>query len=177
MSQLPLHLLGSPVLRQRSAEVTAVDDKLRKFIDDLFDTMAANKGVGLAANQVGVARRVAVIDADGDRLVLINPEIIEGEGRDTAEEGCLSIPDVYADVTRPARITVEATDQDGNRYRREAEGLLGRAIQHEIDHLDGILFLDHLGPIKRKMLLAKFRKEHKDATYIKEVGPTHAGSS
>lgn len=177
MSLLPLHLLGSPVLRQRSAEIAVVDEETRKFIDDLFETMAAAKGVGLAANQVGVSRRVAVIDVDGDRLVLVNPEIIEGEGRDTAEEGCLSIPEIYAEVTRPARVTVEATDREGNRYRREAEGLIARAIQHEIDHLDGILFVDHLGPIKRKMLLAKYRKEHKDANYIKEVGPTHAGSS
>jgi peptide deformylase len=107
----------------------------------------------------------------------VNPVIIEGEGRDTAEEGCLSIPEIYAEVTRPAKVTVEATDRDGKRFRHEAEGLLARAIQHEIDHLDGILFLDHLGPIKRKMLLAKFRKEHKDSTYIKEVGPSHAGSS
>jgi peptide deformylase len=177
MSLLPLHLLGSPVLRQRSAEVGTIDDETRKFIDDLFETMAAAKGVGLAANQVGVARRIAVIDADGDRLVLINPVILEGEDRDTAEEGCLSVPDIYAEVTRPARITVEATDRDGNRYPREADGLLARAIQHEIDHLDGILFLDHLGPIKRKILIGKFKKEHKDGTYIKEVGPSHAGSS
>ena len=177
MSLLPLHLLGSPVLRQRSAEVTVVDEETRRLIDDLFDTMAAAKGVGLAANQVGVARRVAVIDADGDRLVLVNPVIIESEGRDAAEEGCLSIPEIYAEVTRPAQVTIEATDRDGNRYRHDAAGLLARAIQHEIDHLDGILFVDHLGVIKRKMLLSRYRKEHKDATYIKEVGPSHAGSS
>jgi peptide deformylase len=176
MSLLPLHLLGSPVLRQRSAEVTVVDDETRRLIDDLFETMVAAKGVGLAANQVGVARRVAVIEADDTRLVLVNPVIIEGEGRETAEEGCLSIPEIYAEVTRPARVTVEATDRDGNRYRHQADGLLGRAIQHEIDHLDGILFLDHLGPIKRKMLLTRFRKEHKDDPYIKEVGSSHAGS-
>ena len=176
MSLLPLHLLGSPVLRQRSVEVTEVDDATRRLIDDLFDTMAAAKGVGLAANQVGVARRVAVIDADDVRLVLVNPVILEGQGRETAEEGCLSIPEIYAEVTRPGRVTVEATDRDGNRYRQEAEGLLARAIQHEIDHLDGILFVDHLGPMKRKMLLARFRKEHKDEPYIKEVGTSHAGS-
>ena len=177
MSLLPLHLLGSPVLRQRSAEVKVVDEETRRFIDDLFETMATAKGVGLAANQVGVARRVAVIDVDGDRLVLVNPVIIESEGRDAAEEGCLSIPEIYAEVTRPAQVTVEATDRDGNRYRRDATGLLARVIQHEIDHLDGILFVDHLGVIKRKMLLSRYRKEHKDATYIKEVGPSHAGSS
>src|SRR4029077_12188623 len=102
MSLLTLHLLGSPVLRQRSAEVHVVDDEIRKFIDDLFETMAAAKGVGLAANQVGVAKRVAVIDAEGQRFAMVNPRIVSSQGSDTAEEGCLSIPDVFGDVTRPA---------------------------------------------------------------------------
>ncbi len=177
MSLLPLHLLGSPVLRQRSTEVGTIDDETRRFIDDLFETMHASKGVGLAANQVGIARRIAVVEADDDRLVLIDPVIVESEGKESAEEGCLSIPEVYAEVTRPGRITVEATGSDGLRYTREAGGLLARAIQHEIDHLDGILFLDHLGPIKRKMLLARYRKEHKDESYIKEVGSPAAGSA
>jgi len=177
MSLLPLHLLGSPLLRQRSVEVGTVDEEMKRFIDDLFETMRASKGVGLAANQVGVARRVAVVETEEDRFVLVDPVIIETEGRDSAEEGCLSIPEVYAEVTRPARVTFEATDREGSRYRREAEGLLARAIQHEIDHLDGILFLDHLGPIKRKMLLARYKKEHKDDSYIKEVGQTAAGST
>ncbi len=101
MSLLPLHLLGSPVLRERSAEVSAIDDEVRQFVDDLFETMHAAKGVGLAANQVGVARRVAVVETEDEKLVLINPVILDAEGRDTAEEGCLSIPKVYADVTRP----------------------------------------------------------------------------
>jgi peptide deformylase len=170
MSLLPLHLLGSPVLRQRSDEIAAVDDEVRRLVDDMFETMDAAKGVGLAANQIGVARRVAVVDADGDRFALINPAILEAEGRETGEEGCLSIPEIYGDVTRPGRIVVEATDPEGKRYRKEATGLKARAIQHEIDHLDGILFLDHLSLIKRQMLLAKYRREHKDDTgYIKEV--------
>lgn len=177
MSVLPLHLLGSPVLRQRSSEVGPVDEATRRFVTDLFETMQASKGVGLAANQVGVARRIAVVETEDARLVLINPVIIETEGRDTAEEGCLSIPEVYAEVTRPARVRVEATDADGKRYTWEGEGLAARAVQHEIDHLDGILFLDHLGPIKRKMLLARYKKEHKDENYIKEVGSTAAGSA
>jgi len=144
MSLLTLHLLGSPVLRQRSAEVEAFDDDLRKFIDDMFETMAAAKGVGLAANQVGVAKRVAVIDADGQRFAMVNPRIVSSQGRDTAEEGCLSIPDVFGDVTRPAEVTLEALDRDGQPFRLDASGLVARAIQHEIDHLDGILFLDRL---------------------------------
>jgi peptide deformylase len=170
MSLLPLHLLGSPVLRQRSAEVKVVDDEVRRLIDDMFETMDAARGVGLAANQVGIARRVAVVDADGDRFAMVDPVLIETEGRAAAEEGCLSIPDIYGDVTRPERIVVEALDREGNRYRKEATGLKARAIQHEIDHLDGILFLDHLSLVKRQMLLARWRREHKDDTsYVKEV--------
>jgi peptide deformylase len=170
MTVLPLHLLGSPVLRQHSTAVGMVDDEVRRLTENMFETMDAARGVGLAANQVGVARRVAVVDADGDRFAMIDPTIVETEGRATAEEGCLSIPDIYGDITRPERIIVEAMDEQGNRYRKEAIGLKARAIQHEIDHLDGILFLDHLSLIKRQMLLARWRREHKDDTgYIKEV--------
>ena len=177
MSLLPLHLLGSPVLRQRSAEIGEVDHEVRRLVEDMFETMDAAKGIGLAANQVGVARRVAVVDAEGDRFALIDPVIVEAEGRATAEEGCLSIPEIYGDVTRPDRIVLEAMDQQGNRYRKEATGLKARAIQHEIDHLDGILFLDHLSLIKRQMLLAKYRREHKDDTgHTKEVQAATARS-
>ncbi len=177
MPLLPLHLLGSPVLRQRSDEVTAVDDDVRALVASMFETMDAAKGVGLAANQIGVARRVAVIDADGHRIAMINPRVVSAEGRATAEEGCLSIPEVYADVTRPERVVLEALDAEGKPYRLEADALAARAIQHEIDHLDGILFVDHLGPIKRKKLLARWKKDHRnDTTYIKEVTPAAAPS-
>jgi peptide deformylase len=177
MSLLPLHLLGSPVLRQHSQEVKTVDDEVRRLLDDMFETMDAAKGIGLAANQVGVSRRVAVVDVDGDRFAMIDPRIIETEGRAVAEEGCLSIPDIYGDVTRPDRVVVEALDSAGNRYRKEATGLKARAIQHEIDHLDGILFLDHLSLIKRQMLLARWRREHKDDTgFTKEVSAASARS-
>lgn len=177
MSLLSLHLLGSPVLRQHSAEVKTVDEETRRLVADLFETMDAAKGVGLAANQVGVARRVAVVDADGDRFVMIDPAILETEGRSTAEEGCLSIPEFYGDVTRPERVVIEALDQAGTRYRKEATGLTARAIQHEIDHLDGILFLDHLSLLKRGMLLSRWRREHKDDTgYTKEVQAASARS-
>jgi peptide deformylase len=131
----------------------------------------------LAANQVGVARRVAVVDVDDDRFIMVNPRILETEGRASAEEGCLSIPDIYADVTRPDRVVIEALDAEGNSYRKEATGLKARAIQHEIDHLDGILFLDHLSLVKRQMLLAKWRREHKDdAGFTKEVTGASARS-
>lgn len=177
MSLLRLHLLGSPVLRQHSPEVLVVDDDVRQLIEDMLETMDAARGIGLAANQVGVAKRVAVVDVDGDRFALVNPRIIESEGRDVAEEGCLSIPDIYADVTRPDRIVVEALDANGIPYRKEATGLKARAIQHEIDHLDGILFLDHLSLIKRQMLMAKWRREHKDdPSFIKEVSAAPARS-
>jgi peptide deformylase len=175
MSLLSLHLLGSPVLRQRSADVQAVDDDVPRLIDDMFETMEAARGVGLAANQVGLARRVAVIDAEGQRFAMVNPVIVEAEGRATAEEGCLSIPEIYGDVTRAERVVLEALDREGQPFRLEAEGLTARAIQHEIDHLDGILFLDHLGLMKRKVLLARWKREHKDdPSYVKEVQPAAA---
>lgn len=177
MSLRPLHLLGSPVLRQHSQEIQTVDDDLRRLISDMFETMDAARGVGLAANQVGVPRRVAVVGVEDDRFVMVNPRIIETEGRVSAEEGCLSIPEIYADVTRPERVVIEALDAQGQPYRKEASGLTARAIQHEIDHLDGILFLDHLSLVKRQMLLAKWRREHKDdAGFTKEVSEASARS-
>jgi peptide deformylase len=175
-----LHLLGSPILRQKSPPVAQVDDAVRQLVDDLFETMRAAKGVGLAANQIGVARRVAVVDIgeeDPPPLVLINPVIVErGEEDEVAEEGCLSIPEIFGDVTRPLRVVVEALDQDGRGARVEAHGYKARAIQHEIDHLDGILFLDHLSAVKRSLLLSKWKKSRKGQTgYLKEVTPEPAG--
>ena len=170
MAVLPLHLLGSPVLRQRSAAVGRVDDETRRFIDELFETMDANKGVGLAANQVGVAKRVAVVEAEGKRIALVDPEITSTSGPKEAEEvGCLSIPEIFADVTRPANVTVKALDRDGKPFTLEATGLLARAIQHEIDHLDGILFVDHLGPMKRTLLLRKYKRENPDAGHVQKA--------
>jgi len=175
-----LHVLGSPVLRQKSPAVRTVDDEVRQLVDDLFETMRAAKGVGLAANQIGVARRVAVVDVgeeDPPPLVLINPVILErSEEDETAEEGCLSIPDIFGDVTRPARVVVEALDVEGKKVRTEASGYKARAIQHEIDHLDGVLFLDHLSAVKRNLLLSKWKKSRKGKKgYLKEVTPEPAG--
>jgi peptide deformylase len=171
MAVLDIHLLGSPVLRQPSTEVPAVDAEVRRFIDDLFETMDAAKGIGLAANQVGVTRRVAVVGVEDTRLVLVNPVILSAEGKARAEEGCLSIPDAYGEVTRAERIVVEALDREGTRYRREASGLLARAIQHEIDHLDGILFVDHLSTLKRQLLLSRWKREHQDLGLIRTLQP------
>lgn len=175
-----LHLLGSPVLRQRAQPVAPADSGVRELVDDLFETMRAAKGVGLAANQVGVAQRVAVVDVGeefGPPLVLINPRIVEaGSERESAEEGCLSIPDVYADVDRAHAIVLEALDRDGQPYRIPITGFRARAVQHEIDHLDGILFLDRLSAVKRGLLMAKWKKLRKGMTgHIKEVTPEPAG--
>ena len=171
MSLRDIHLLGSPVLRQRSGEVAAVDDEVRAFVQDLFETMDFSKGVGLAANQVGVARRIAVVGTDeAHRYALINPVIVEKEGTVKDEEGCLSIPDIYGDVERSARVVVEALDEHGRKRRIEGTELLARALQHEIDHLDGILFIDRVGPFKRRYLVRQWEKSRKGKTgYIKEL--------
>ncbi|MDX2192178.1 MAG: peptide deformylase [Gemmatimonadales bacterium] len=171
MSLLKLHRFGSAVLRQRAKEVAAVDDGVRALIDDMFETMDAAKGIGLAANQVGLALRVAVIGAGDRRFALVNPRIVESAGRATQEEGCLSLPDLYAEVTRPERIVVEALDRDGQPLRVEADGIVARCIQHEIDHLDGILFVDHIGPLKRQMVLKRYRKEHAGEPVVTDVTP------
>lgn len=151
-----------------------MDAAVRRLIDDLFETMDAANGVGLAANQVGVATRVAVVGTEEDRFAMVNPVIVSAEGRDRAEEGCLSIPDAFGEVTRPGRVVLEALDQNGAPFRREAEGLLARAIQHEIDHLDGILFIDHLGALKRQFLVARWKRDHKGEGLIKTVKPERA---
>jgi peptide deformylase len=180
VSVRPLHLLGSPVLRQRAANVERVDDDVRRLVDELFETMRAAKGVGLAANQIGIARRVAVVDVGDDDpppLVLINPVIVaRGADRDTSEEGCLSIPEIFGEVDRDVDITVEALDRDGRPYRLDLHGYKARAVQHEIDHLDGILFLDHLSAVKRGLLLAKWKRSRKGKPgYVMEVTPEPAG--
>lgn len=175
-----LHVLGSPVLRQRAPEVARVDDEVRRLVDDLFETMHAAKGVGLAAPQVGASQRVAVVDVGedlGPPLVLINPRIVESSAElETAEEGCLSIPDIYGDVERPLSVVLEALDRDGKEYRVPATGYRARAIQHEIDHLDGILFIDRLSAVRRSLLMSKWKKQRKGQTgFLKEVTPEPAG--
>ena len=180
MSVLKLHVLGSPVLRRKAAPIAAVDDDVRRLVDDLFETMRAAKGVGLAANQVGIARRVAVVDVGEESpppLVLINPRILTASPEtETAEEGCLSIPEIFGDVERAREVELEALDRDGCPYRVAISGYKARAVQHEIDHLDGVLFLDHLSAVKRSLLLAKWKKARKGKRgYLKEVSPEPAG--
>jgi len=156
--------LGDPVLREPTPDVEAFDDELKVLVDDLFATMAAAEGAGLAAPQVGVSRRVCVVDVrhvEGDhaRIALVNPRVTEASSeREREPEGCLSIPGVTEVVNRPARVVVEGLTPEGEPVRVEAEGLYARALQHEIDHLDGVLFVDHLTPLKRRLLLKRYRK-------------------
>jgi len=159
MAVRPVRMYGDPVLRQRAVEIRDFDESLRTLIADLRETMKAYRGVGLAANQIGVAQRVLVVDvpaeeegAPGHAYAMINPVILERSGSELGEEGCLSIPGVYDDVARARQVKVEFADAHGNRGALEAEGYLARAIQHEVDHLDGVLFVDRLSPLKRQFL-------------------------
>ncbi len=159
MALLDIHLLGSPVLRERTAPVDAVTDEVRRLADDMFETMHAAKGIGLAAPQVGRRERLFVAEVDERRVVLVNPEIVLAEGKSKGEEGCLSIPEVFGDVERPARVVVRGLGADGAPVEVDATGLLARCLQHELDHLDGRLFLDHLSMFKKRSALAQWERE------------------
>ncbi len=154
-----------PKLKAKAAPVAAGDDEVRGLLDDMLKTMYAAPGIGLAAPQIGVAKRVVVMDVSAkdeppQPMFLVNPEIVaSGEGRVVAEEGCLSLPEIYADVERAERVFVRFLDRAGEAREMDADGLLARCIQHEIDHLDGILFVDHLSMLKRKMLMRKLAKQ------------------
>ena len=156
MSILDIHVLGSPILRAETKIVAEVTDEVRKLADDMFDTMYAAKGIGLAAPQVGSSERLAVVDVDDQRYALINPEIVWEEGSERSEEGCLSIPDIYGDVDRAQRVLVRALDLEGNQIEIEATDLLARCLQHEIDHLHGRLFIDYLSFLKRRAAIGKW---------------------
>jgi peptide deformylase len=159
MSLLPIRVLGDPVLREETALVETFTPELQQLIDDMFETMHAAHGVGLAAPQVGRSERLTVMDVHGERYVLVNPVIVEREGSIKWEEGCLSIPELYGDVTRSARVVVEALDREGKPFTVEGRELLGVCLQHEIDHLHGRLFIDHLSLLKRQKLLAEWEDE------------------
>ncbi len=144
-------------LKKRALPVEEVDDEIRRLVDDMAETMYTAPGVGLAANQVGILKRVAVVDtdyadADPNLIVLINPEIIERDGKITWEEGCLSFPEILEDIDRAARIKVRALNRDGEPYELEAEDLKSVAIQHELDHLDGVTLIDRVSFLKRRMI-------------------------
>jgi peptide deformylase len=160
VSVLDIRVLGDPILREETSPVEQITDALRMLAKDMFDTMYLAKGIGLAAPQVGRSERLAVIDVNDKAFVIINPEIIELDSKTAkAEEGCLSIPDVYGDVERPVRVRVRALDLEGKPFEIEADELLARCLQHEIDHLHGKLFIDYLSVLKRRAALAKWTKE------------------
>jgi peptide deformylase len=161
VSILDLRVLGDPILRQETKPITAVTDEHRRLIDDMFETMRRAKGIGLAAPQVGRAERIAVIDVEGGTqpLALVNPTIVSFDAHtDKSEEGCLSIPDVFGDVERPIAVVVRALDRDGAPIEIAATDLLARCLQHEIDHLDGKLFIDYLSLLKRRSAMKQWER-------------------
>jgi peptide deformylase len=162
-------LMGDPVLREKAEPVDAFDAELVDLVQDMFETMYAAEGIGLAAPQIGVSRRIFVIDVrddeDPDRgpRAIINPEIVEhSDATDKAPEGCLSIPGIEEVVERPARVRLRAQDVAGAWFELEADELFARALQHEYDHLDGVLFLDRVGPLKRRMAVKRWKKLQED---------------
>ena len=159
----PILRYGERPLHQPASEVTAIDDATRKVVDDMIETMYAAPGVGLAATQIGVPLRIFVVDVSvgrspSDLLVMINPAFVERDGMQLEEEGCLSVPGFNATVVRPARAVVRALDREGNERTIEGKDLLARAFQHEMDHLDGTVFVDRLRGIKKDLILRKINK-------------------
>ncbi len=149
------------ILATAGEPVTAFDEQLKRLVEDMFETMYDDGGVGLAAQQIGLALRLFVMDCEGVKLVAANPEIINLEGEQLADEGCLSVGKVHAPLKRALRATLRAQDVNGEWFERTAEGLPARCFQHETDHNDGILFINHLSPLKRGMVLKRFQKMKK----------------
>jgi peptide deformylase len=159
-----------PVLAKPGAPVTVFDAKLKALVDEMFESMYAAQGIGLAAPQISISQRLTVIDCSfkknpEEKIVLINPEIIERDGKQIEEEGCLSLPDIREKVQRAAWVKVKAQNVDGEWFEVEGEELLARAMQHEIDHLDGILFIDRLSRLKRDLVLRKIKKLQKNGEW------------
>jgi peptide deformylase len=169
MAKLTILEFPDPRLRKKAAPVDVVDDKLRALIDDMFETMYAAPGIGLAATQVDVHRRLLVADVSSDKSapqVFINPVIVEKDGVTVTEEGCLSVPGYYEEVKRAEHIRVRYLDRDGRECEGEFEGLLAVCVQHEIDHLDGKLFVDYLSEAKRTRIRKKLEKERRNQTAV-----------
>ena len=159
----PIAKFGDPVLERPAAPVTVFDAALRKLVEDMFESMYAAHGVGLAAPQIGISKRIAVVDVTfkedlARKMVLINPEIIHKEGRQTSNEGCLSLPEFREKVARANRVTVRAQDVHGKTFEHTGEDLLARAFLHETDHLNGKLFISHISALKRDLIKRKIRK-------------------
>ncbi|MGA2841010.1 MAG: peptide deformylase [Steroidobacteraceae bacterium] len=169
-----------PRLRKTAAPVGVVDDAVRQLAADLLETMYAAKGVGLAATQVDVHRRVLVLDVSEERnqpMVFINPELLSAEGRGPGEEGCLSLPDIYDKVQRATHIRVRALGRDGNPFEIDADGLLAVCLQHEMDHLDGKLFVDYLSELKRQLIRRRLEKERKQRSSGSEARVAKPGAT
>ncbi len=163
MAERPIVLYGDPVLRENSEPVDEINQEVKDLVSDMVDTIKKAKGLGLAAVQVGVLKRIFLVDLSAVDLnetlrVYINPEIVETEGEVTYEEGCLSFPGIYQKVDRPAKVTIRATDLEGNRFEQTADGIAARAILHEFDHLEGKLFIDYLSSITRSLLKGRLKK-------------------
>jgi peptide deformylase len=159
----PIVKYGNPVLEKPAELVTEFDDQLKKLVEDMFESMYAAHGVGLAAPQIGISKRLAVIDVTfkedpGAKLVLVNPQVVRSEGKQTSSEGCLSIPEFREPVTRPQRVTVRAQDLEGKWFEKTGEELLARALMHETDHLNGRLYIHHISALKRDLMKRKIRK-------------------
>jgi len=159
-----------PVLARRGDEVTVFDEALAKLVDEMFESMYVAQGIGLAAPQIAISKRIAVIDVSfkknpKEKIVLINPEIIEREGKQLEEEGCLSLPEIREKVSRAEWVKIRAQDVTGKTFEMEGTELLGRCMQHEIDHLDGILFIDRISRLKREMVLRKIKKMQKNGEW------------
>jgi peptide deformylase len=164
MAKLDILTFPDPRLRNKARPVGRVDDDIRRLVDDMFETMYAAPGIGLAAIQVNVPLRIVVIDvseSNDSPLSLINPEILERSGEEQMDEGCLSVPGFYEPVTRAERVRVRALDRDGQPFELEADGLLAVCIQHEIDHLDGKLFVDYVSALKRQRIRRKLEKDQR----------------
>ncbi|UCB52633.1 MAG: peptide deformylase [Candidatus Zixiibacteriota bacterium] len=163
MTALSIRTYGDPVLRKRAKEITKVDEKIRNLASKMLRTLKDAGGIGLAATQVGEELRIFVVDRsqfqlEDSPLIVINPVVVNSRGEQTEEEGCLSLPGTYADVTRPLELTVRGMDLDEKEMVIEAKGVLSRVLAHEIDHLDGVLFVDHLGSLKRRLLSKKLKQ-------------------
>ncbi|MGQ0764581.1 MAG: peptide deformylase [Gemmatimonadota bacterium] len=162
MSILPIRVFGDPILRVETTPVSEITAELVQLVEDMYETMYAAGGIGLAAPQVGRNERLAVVDVDGDKLVIINPEIITESGSARDEESCLSIPDVFGSVDRATSVRVRALDIEGREFERDAIDLMARCLQHEIDHLHGRLFIDYLSYLKRRAALEEWDRLKKD---------------
>jgi peptide deformylase len=165
MARLPIIEFPDPRLRTVARPVKEVDTRIRQLIDDMFETMYAAPGIGLAATQVDVHECLLVLDVSEEKthpLVFINPEILQSEGSQVYQEGCLSVPGIYADVKRAEKIRVRALDRDGQAFEIDADGLLAVCIQHEMDHLAGKVFVDYLSPLKRELVRKKLAKQRRE---------------